>query len=68
MPSTDHAVHGIDRLLTRDLPRGMAAHAVCDDVETQVVVDQEGVFVQLSALTDIGQSRTVVLQLILVQQ
>ena len=34
----------------------------------RVVIDHEGVFVELSALSDVGQSRTVVLQVVLLKQ
>jgi hypothetical protein len=68
VPSADHAVHCVHGFLASDLAGGVPTHPVRDDVQAQVVVDKERVFVQLSALSDVGQSRTVVLQLILVQQ
>ena len=64
MPSAYHAVYRVHGLLACNLAGGVAAHPVCDDVQPEVVVDQEGILVQLSALSDVGQSRTVVLQLI----
>ena len=62
--ANDHAVHGLDGLLASDFARCVSAHAVCDDVESKLVVDEEGIFVQLSALADVGQSRTVILQIV----
>jgi hypothetical protein len=61
-------VDGIDGLLTRDLASSVPSHPVSDDVEPKGVVDEERVLVQLSSLAYVGQSRTVVLQLVLVQQ
>jgi tetratricopeptide (TPR) repeat protein len=58
-------MNGLDGLFTRNLTRSVAAHAIRHDVQPQVVVDQKGVFVQFSALANIGQSRTVVLQIVL---
>jgi hypothetical protein len=67
-PSADHPVHRIDGFLARDLAGSVATHPVRHDVQPEVVIDEESIFVQLSALSDVGQSGTVVLQLILVQQ
>ena len=61
---THHSVNGVDGFLTCDLARGVPTHSIGHDVEPQDVVNQECVLVQLSALAYIGQSRTVVLQLV----
>jgi len=61
-------VDRVDGLLARDLACGVTTHPVRDDVQTQVVVYEERILVELSPLSDVGQSRTVVLQLILIQQ
>jgi hypothetical protein len=61
-------VDGVDGFLTRYLARRVPTHSVGHDVEPQGIIDQERVLVQLSALAYVGQSRTVVLQFILVQQ
>jgi hypothetical protein len=66
--SADHAVHRVHGFLARDLAGRVPAHPVRYDVQAETVVDEERVLVQLSALSDVGQARTVVLQLILVQQ
>jgi len=56
-----HSVHG---LLARDLAGGVASHPVGNHVQPQVVVHEERILVQLSALSDVGQSGTMILQLI----
>jgi hypothetical protein len=61
-------MHRVDRFLTRDFTSRVPTHSIGDDIEPQDVVDQEGVLIQLSALAYVGQSRTVVLQLVLIQQ
>jgi hypothetical protein len=40
----------------------VAPHPVGDHIQSQVVVDEERILVQLSTLSDVGQSRTVILQ------
>ena len=64
VPSADHAMHRVHGLLARDLAGCVPAHPVRYDVEAQIVVYKERVLVQLSALPDVGQSRTVILQLV----
>ena len=39
----------------RDLSRGMSSHAIGDDVESQSVIDQEGVLVGRTFPTEVGQ-------------
>ena len=56
---------GLDGLLTRNLASRMATHPVRDDIEPELIVHEKSVFVQLSTLADIGQARTVVLQIVL---
>ena len=62
--SADHAMHRVHSFLARDLTGGVPAHPIRYDVQAQIVVDKERVLVQLSALSDVGQSGTVILQLI----
>ena len=51
----DHAVERVDRLAARHLSGGVAAHAVGDDVEAELVVHEERVFVHGALAPQIGQ-------------
>jgi len=63
-PPGDHAVHRAHGLLAGELAGGVTTHPIGYDVQAQIVVDKERVLVRLSALSDIGQPCTMVLQLI----
>ena len=51
----DHAVERVDRLAARDLAGRVASHPVSDDVEAQLVVHEERVFVHGALATEIRE-------------
>ena len=56
-PALDPGMDKFDRLRARHFPLGIAAHAVRDDVQTQLVVEQHAVLVVRSAAADIRLAR-----------
>ena len=65
--SAGHTVASFSRSgeLAGDLTDPTAVAAAVEGFEPELIVHEKSVFVQLSTLADIGQARTVVLQIVL---
>src|SRR5690606_36528854 len=59
LAALDHAVDGVDGLVTRDLSGRVPAHSVGDDVQTDPVVHEERVLVGDSPPANVREPRAV---------